>query len=305
MKEDQIAQSLSEFIEKVVNLTEQINQTDRNPIYWFRGEANVKWPTSLIPGAYRNNFKKYRTGTEKFVFDNQIQTKERNIKSEFIRKATPILINKKIEATDWNIYYLMQHYKINTRLLDWTENALVALYFAISDKTEIENNAVIWILQPFELNHMTLKRFFEKKEFNPIIPHGNLIKKPKTLINKKGVLNVDELTRRYLKMCFSKVKNEEKEFEYFPLAIYPTYLDERIMHQKGCFTIFGNKVNGLLSSKEKSNYLDKIIIPADKKASILKQLNLLGIDESSVYPDLDGIGSLINSKNSFDIKWKE
>jgi hypothetical protein len=56
----------------------------------------------------------------------------------------------------------MQHYRLPTRLLDWSESILLATYFAVNDKPD--KPGVLWALSPFVLNE---DQFWKKQIFNP------------------------------------------------------------------------------------------------------------------------------------------
>lgn len=106
----------------------------------------------------------------------------------------------------------------------------------------------------------------------------------------------------------------------YPLVFIPPYIDQRMNAQSSRFMLWGNNHSALEDLVEKENwmqllpdggsyrvandqrFLSKIIIPADCKHDIMKKLDLLNINEKSIFPGLDGLGRYINKyyKNNPD-----
>ncbi len=111
------------------------------PIIWFRGLKNIAHP--LIPSLHRPECK---------IKD------EVYLMNVFKQNAHTLL--SQIPLTEWECMFLMRHHKSPSRLLDWTENPLVGLYFAVcqseQDKHK-DSNGVLWCLLPTRLNHFAIK----------------------------------------------------------------------------------------------------------------------------------------------------
>ena len=75
---------------------------------------------------------------------------ENEIRHEFKSRALQ-LIQGRLPADEWEWYFLMQHYGVPTRLLDWTENPLIAIYFAVEGH-KADRDAAVWALDPTWLN---------------------------------------------------------------------------------------------------------------------------------------------------------
>lgn len=298
MNNDLKINSVDEYIKVVLEKTATHQKEEDSGIFWFRGESSVQWKTPIVPNSYRVLAETFKDIIDDLFVSENIKQLEKRISAEFLRKALPYISSKRIDNSAWNRYFLMQHYKINTRLLDWTENAMLALFFAICDKSTIEDDAKVWILQPLNLNNYTINTILNSVNQYKVIPYGSDSDTPQNLMNSEGLLRINELTRRYLRMDFEEKEKKDSANVYFPLAIYPTFLDERMTAQKACFTIFGNKINGLFTTENcKDNFIDSITISGGKrKTEMLEQLRILGVDFESIYPDLDGLGSSINNK---------
>ncbi len=91
-------------------------QWDPRTTPWFRGESNG-FAEPLMPSLFRT-----RPDGRKLHEGQIVQT--------FRRMAPAYVDAPEVQATDqW--LFLMQHLRVPTRLLDWTEGALMALYFAL------------------------------------------------------------------------------------------------------------------------------------------------------------------------------
>lgn len=100
--------------------------------FLFRGQSDSTY--NLLPGIARPNY-----------FRENILKYEEEILNEFKRRSPPFLRKTLNLKSDWDWLALAQHYKLPTRLLDWTENPLVALYFAFESQKKEKTYRSVWI----------------------------------------------------------------------------------------------------------------------------------------------------------------
>jgi hypothetical protein len=264
-KKEKKAKNVSDFLKWVSQLKEDEfvdEEIGWGP--WFRGQQNAQWP--LCPKLYRE-FGSYA----------EIKTSETEdeIREEFINRApifsTTLPDGDEVRA-EWEWYFRMQHYGAPTRLLDWTEGALIALYFAVKDNPGF-CDAVVWALNPYELNRRVLKR--------PDIFSPSAIGIPE---------DVRPSLQRWLPSRFTDMEGLPDN----PIAIDLTHVVQRISTQHGCFTIHGTEEEAL--DKLGATYLRKCVIPAFKTQEIKKELRVCGIDEATIYPDLEGLSRSISDR---------
>ncbi len=175
----------------------------------------------------------------------------------------------------WDWLFLMQHYGVPTRLMDWSEDALVALLFAIdvnARPAELEKDPAVWCLNPVKLN--------EAFNFNNFYPPGY-------------IPNVEE---KEVYEMFGPVQrgfNNKK-----PAAVYGPLNSTRIMAQKGVFTIFPYTVNMVEFDKlpDSEAYLEKLVISKDTRKSMTEQLRRYGINYAQLFPEIGYVAAEINEE---------
>jgi hypothetical protein len=224
---------------------------------WFRGQKDASWP--LRPSLYRHKPR----NRSNWIMENELR-------QEFVVRAPSLTTERPQNSWEW--YFLMQHSGAPTRLLDWTESALIALFFAVRGKvSRNECDAAVWILEPWQLNK------FAANHDGVIAPGAEAGMDPEDVKKYKP----------WLPDRYSGNKLEQKN----PVAIYPTHFSRRISSQRSCFTVHGFDLDGFEHLPGPTRqYLRKVIIPGAESHRIETRLSVAGIDELTIFPDLDGLG---------------
>ena len=167
---------------------------------------------------------------------------------------------------------LAQHFGLPTRLLDWTTNPLIAIWFACQGNQSIANqDRVVWGYGIYEE---------EVSKINPKNPFSsNLIRffKPN---------NIDQ-----------RISAQDSWFSIHPIQVVNGVLDK----QRGDGLPHFNKIE---TFENNSNfYFAKFHINEDLVGEILEKLNLIGINYRTLFPSLEGLCNQIEwESNSYDFE---
>ncbi len=209
--------------------------------FWFRGNADLTY--RLVPSALR-----YPKLSER--------NKALSLLNDFKRFGELKLTKTPNANQEFKWVQLAQHYGLPTRLLDWTKNAAIALYFAC--EREPEKDGAVFILNPIDLN----------REASP--------KEPRIFDPNQDV----SLIRRYLRLDGSKNLRDLKT-----IAVNPPWNSERIMLQQGVFTLNGSRMFTLTDKQVPS--LVYLRIKKEYKQDLLNELERIGINEMSIFPEAE------------------
>lgn len=216
---------------------------------WFRGQSDANW--HLLPGLVRA----------------AISTSETTLLNRFRQSAALLTDARPANSFDWT--FLMQHYGVPTRLLDWSESPLVALYFAVENfEQKPDTDAALWCLWPTLLNR-----------------NANIVDK----MEGNYIPSFDD---QELEGYSTESVRSNHRVELFPVATIATRNNSRIQAQLGTFTIHHNKIIPIENVGDKK-HIAKYKIPGDARETIRSQLRLLGISRFSLFPELASVGAII------------
>lgn len=133
--------SVEEFLDAVCSYRKRWKM-EADEELWFRGESDADYKTALRPRLYRPDTR-----------TNELLDQEDSLWREFKRCGLQLAAEEG-PADDFEWYFLMQHYGGPTRLLDWSDGALIALHFAVRDKgySKQEPDAVVYVLDSYWLD---------------------------------------------------------------------------------------------------------------------------------------------------------
>jgi FRG domain. len=301
LKKPLLVRDLPELLLTLSNCVNDIWDISENSPIWFRGQTSREH--LLIPSLYRMKDGKksfYNTSMSEML---KILIDLFKAKSYFAPELIGISDN-----VDTNYLISMQHYSVPTNILDWSNSAFVALYFALENEMNnqkgTKENAAIYLLNPTRLNHAADK--LESRH------QSSSTKYPIT-----AFVGDDKRFEEYLPKDHSPYGRTS-----YPRAVYAPYVNQRIKAQLGTFTIFSLYNEGSLSTENSKDYtqyslenmqeeykdtfkmnnnqykpfLVKIEILGSKKKEIADSLRKLGIQKQHIYPELSNIGESLTKE---------
>ncbi len=176
------------------------------------------------------------------------------------------------EENTWNWLFYAQHYGLKTRLVDWSTNPLVALYFAVSSNphnrdTKDKKDGVVWAL---------------KVENNKVLKTEELKECKPGLLKEWTLVAPPPIT--------SRLARQSGKFTYHP----DPFLDIATEKREDVIFVKIKIKKPKKKDNEKPNY-DRI----------KKQLGIMNIHQASLFPDADGVARFVNNEWHKIVIWDE
>ena len=240
-------QSLLDFFNEIEKAREELRCSKSGAFY--RGHTQMSH--KLVPSLLRSSFS---------------TTLEHNLYVESYARGRHLM---KESMNSWEFLSIMQHFGIPTRLLDWSESLVTALFFALN---ETSSNPQIWITNGFELNRT-----------------NNISNVPRII-----TIGIDEFLD--YEKCFITLS----EFKYWkfenPVFLQIPWTNERIINQKGFFTFHSNPIP---LEECCSKYVKCISIKKEAIPSLKMFLEYAGVGDDNIFADLESFGR--NLKKRYNV----
>jgi hypothetical protein len=225
-------------IESVAHYINLINTNEHQHIaqWFFRGHSDSNY--TLTPGLFR-------------ISPSGGKDVEEYVMTQFKREAIPYLKSIPNDEIEW--LTLAQHYGLPTRLLDWTTNPLIALYFAVENYKN-DKHANVWMYGVSSTHDCHSESTWMSRKHSLAGVCENVI---------------------FPKHIDARITNQSGCFTH--------HADPPVGHQFRPF----NEKHGTFDT-----FL-KLSIDKDVKKDVLNQLYYLGIHRGFIYPGLEGLTSRI------------
>lgn len=272
-----------------------------NELPWgYRGQTE-DWP--LQPALYRRLVDPSGKSSDEQV--RAYKNLESLLLERFKAYSLPHITSSPNSDIAW--LALAQHHSLPTRLLDWTESPLVALFFALNERKKC--NSVVWALLTLNVIRETehtldaLDKPFLQNERQRILDEMDRIEQQYAAVSGHPGNSVKDPNLQHIEDRLSQISHIQLNAPIY--RYHPSHTTSRITAQQGLFTVqtmsfdrllplevqFGLSLAGHpgLEFIPDGPWFRKYIIPEEYKETIWRELDVLGTNHYAVYPDLEGI----------------
>lgn len=268
--------SFQEYIKVIsdINESESVqffsDSADMRTVY--RGQSDKSWKT--IPSIFRS--------------EHTIK-KERIYLREFIR----LFPEETNDISFFEILTKAQHYGLPTRLLDYTFNPLVALYFACNSNEEKDGVVIVRIMQSvWNYDAATVNVFMHAIFHYPNRIHENDIVN-NIMYSMKRDRYIYDLPEEE---AVSQIINTN-----YVNYIKPKLNSSRLRAQNGLFALYPLNYNEMEVNDATSGKVHYLFIKKECKSDMLKYLDYFDINEALLFPELDkGLITILKKVDMID-----
>lgn len=281
--------------------TQKSTNPEITTVKGFIGKVLSDKTDPTIENYYRGHSKKNTYKLEPSLFRKDKDGNYLYLDNEHILYRELIVSNSSDFQSDkytLDILIRMQHYSLPTRLLDITSNPLIALYFACKSAPDDDGEVILFSVKRDEI------KYYDSDVASCI---ANLARLPKTEKDNIDIDNPNFNNQDSVERLLHFIREEKP---YFEPKIVPDDLmkiicvkgkknNNRISSQSGAFLLFG--LDAVLD-EDGTSEIKVSRITVTNKTSILSELDLLNINESTVFPYIENSAKYIADKHKFNKK---
>jgi hypothetical protein len=266
---------LCKYIDDFLRFCKTASEHKDSRVLLYRGQSDKEY--SLMPSVFRKG----------------LLRKEHTLIHELLLKMPEGFSSNSFERL-----IKMQHYGLPTRVMDFSTNPLIALYFACLTDQDRDGEIVV------------LYDYIERYDSREVLTLATLSE----FQGAKAKDIVEFLADRNIQYNYEAISDSSPELEkvlnrqYIPVAA--PLNNERIKRQHGVLVIFGFCGKGSKNIYQKGAFdlksvvvadvgdgIDRsIIIPLGEKKQLLWELDAIGINESFLFPELEHQATYIKQK---------
>ena len=276
---------IEEFVQTVCQLNDDITKPTQlwSQELLFRGQSNKAY--ELLPGIARGR----HSSCQCTIFND-----ERNLIEMAKFKMPDVFRN---DQTPLELLALLQHHGVPTRLLDVTENALVALYFACCSNPNTDGEVIVFKRRNESITNYPIVnaiadsyRFASRGTWTPLAHFYGDMKNQPYCLEQKQTFDIchpdDEAGGKWVEECcqhifyiYAPIRSLRQQVQQGRYILFPNHINYEI-YKEGAFEWTIDAI-----PKDHKDITVRFIIPKENKQQLLSALSVLGISEDFLFCD--------------------